>query len=260
MRAWMLGTWCMAVALAGCVSLRDAPRHPPGDVVRRDRLIIDSSSPLGRQQEVIDNLAALRQEVATRLQLPDSTAPVYVHLFDTPAQLDGVVRQMHPDLLDRRAFFVAEGGRLQVYASRGDHLAEDLRHEVTHAYLHAAVPHLPLWLDEGLAEYFEVPPTARGVNWPHVALLRERRRDRQWAPDLARLERLSGSHEMTQQDYAESWAWVQFLLDTAPARREWLIQHLAQLQRGEQEPRLSGVLATAEPQAAAALVAHLQQL
>ncbi|GIT30210.1 MAG: hypothetical protein Ct9H300mP1_22560 [Planctomycetaceae bacterium] len=50
---------------------------------------------------------------------------------------------------------------------------EDLRHEFTHGVLHSSLKRVPLWLDEGLAEYFEVVgPKPGGVNteyptgWP----------------------------------------------------------------------------------------------
>ena len=46
--------------------------------------------------------------------------------------------------------------------------ADDLRHEMTHAYLHAVVPNVPLWLDEGLAKYFELPRQQHGLNQPYV--------------------------------------------------------------------------------------------
>ena len=55
--------------------------------------------------------------------------------------------------------------RLTVYAYWGDRVAEDLRHEVTHGYLHTMVPHVPLWLDEGLAQLADTsgrPVTSRG--------------------------------------------------------------------------------------------------
>jgi hypothetical protein len=77
----------------------------------------------------------------------------------------------HPNLPRRRAFFVETDTRLSVYAYWGDRVAEDLRHEVVHGYLHAVVPHLPLWLDEGLAEYFEVPRGLSGLwAWVHYLL------------------------------------------------------------------------------------------
>ena len=43
----------------------------------------------------------------------------------------------------------------------GDHLRTDLRHELTHALLHGVLKDVPLWLDEGLAGFFELPPDAR---------------------------------------------------------------------------------------------------
>jgi hypothetical protein len=66
-----------------------------------------------------------------------------------------------PSVPSRRAFFVESDTRLAVYAHWSDRVGEDLRHEVAHGYLHSMVQGLPLWLDEGLAEYFEVP---RGNN------------------------------------------------------------------------------------------------
>ena len=69
-------------------------------------------------------------------------------------------------------------------------MAEDLRHEVAHGYLHAVVPNLPLWLDEGLAEYFEVPRGLDGVNRPHVDRACRRAWPTTGGPNLARLEQL----------------------------------------------------------------------
>ena len=53
--------------------------------------------------------------------------------------------------------------RAAVYAYRHPELPIDLRHECTHALLHANLPMVPLWLDEGLAEYFEMPEAERRV-------------------------------------------------------------------------------------------------
>ena len=68
----------------------------------------------------------------------------------------------------------------------GDHLRTDLRHELTHALLHSVLKDVPLWLDEGLAGYFELPPENDGVNPQHLELLRRG----PFQPDLARLESL----------------------------------------------------------------------
>ncbi len=139
----------------------------------------------------------------------------------------------------RRAFFVESDTRLAVYAHWGDRVAEDLRHEVAHGYLHSVVQNLPLWLDEGLAEYFEVPRGNRGLNRPHVDELVTLLKQGRWQPNIRRLEGLKTPAEMTQIDYAESWAWVHWLLETEPARRELLQNYLAQLRRDGATPPLS---------------------
>ncbi len=97
----------------------------------------------------------------------------------------------HPEFPDRRAFFVEGDTQLDIYAYWGDRVAEDLRHEVTHGYLHTMVPHLPLWVDEGLAEYFEVPRGQQGLNPPHRDMLLQAAREQRWRPDMQRLEQLT---------------------------------------------------------------------
>ena len=64
----------------------------------------------------------------------------------------------------RRAFFVETDTQLSVYAQWGDRVAEDLRHEVTHGYLHAVVPNVPLWIDEGLAEFLRGSARSTGAS------------------------------------------------------------------------------------------------
>ena len=115
-------------------------------------------------------------------------------------------------------------------------MAEDLRHEVTHGYLHTMVPHLPLWLDEGLAEYYEVPRGQAGLNPPHLQCCCGAEKEKQWKPDLAQLEQLNHPSDMTQQHYAEAWAWMHFLLTTTPERRETLCSHLARIRMAGTAP------------------------
>jgi hypothetical protein len=91
-----------------------------------------------------------------------------------------------------------------------------------------------LWLDEGLAEYFEVPRGDRGLNDRHVHELEAVKADG-WQPDLRRLEGLKSAGRMTQLDYAESWLWVHFMLETTPERLEVLRGYLQAL-RSEEAP------------------------
>ena len=132
----------------------------------------------------------------------------------------------YPELPPRRAFFLAQGTRRVVYTFYNDRLDEDLRHEATHALLHVAVGDLPLWLDEGLAEYFEGPEGRQGLNPEHLARLPDDL-EAGWKPDLARLETLQDVREMTPRDYRESWAWVHYLLNGPVRARTALLAYLA---------------------------------
>jgi hypothetical protein len=106
-----------------------------------------------------------------------------------------------------------------------------------HGYLNSMVPGIPLWLDEGLAEFFEVPRIQHGLNRPHLDLLSDMMEHSEWRPDLRRLERLTDAAQMDQRHYAEAWAWVYFLLHSDPERRELLTGYLAELrERGAAAP------------------------
>jgi hypothetical protein len=258
--ALLLAVAVLACPLLGCAIARNDSSLPGDRGITRDQLLIYSDFELPRQHRLLDELTAQRRDLADKLQLPMSDEPIHVYLFDTSKRYRAFIRKHFPDFPDRRAFFVETDTRLAVYAHWGDRIAEDLRHEVAHGYLHAAVPNLPLCLDEGLAEYFETPRGRNGVNRPHVELLVRRCAANEWTPDLRRLEQLSSVDEMTQEDYAESWAWVHFLLETAPHRRELLCNHLARLRMTSAAPELWPIIQQADPNANRALVAHLLSL
>jgi hypothetical protein len=121
------------------------------------------------------------------------------------------------------------------------------------------VPSIPLWLDEGLAEYFEVPHGQQGLNRPHIQELAQAKAQG-WAPNLRRLEDLASASAMNQLDYAEAWAWVHFLLETTPERQQVLRAHLQALRpEGAPEP-LSARLRTVHLDYERKLVEHLAWL
>jgi hypothetical protein len=135
-----------------------------------------------------------------------------------------------------------------------------LRHEVAHGYLHAVAPGLPLWLDEGIAEYFEVPRGSDGMNPPHVDLLSDMMQHDGWRPNLERLEQLTDAAAMDQRHYAEAWAWVYFLLHADTQSKQLLTTYLADVRtRGRVEP-LSMRLATKYAEPAGALAEYLTGL
>jgi hypothetical protein len=215
---------------------------------------------LPEEHRLIEELVAERDVIAERLALPPGSEPIHVHLFADEAAYHRHVAQQFPGFPERRAIFVETDVRLAVYAHWGDTVAEDLRHEVAHGYLHASVRNLPLWLDEGLAEYFEVGRARQGLNRSHVEYLCGQRGVGGWQPDLPRLERLATAADMTQLDYAESWLWVHFLLSQEGDKANLLTAYLADLRSGKTPEPLSQQLRRRIAHAEPALLEHLETL
>lgn len=259
-RATAIG--CIAIALvAGCVAdWSERASLPRQNTLVRGQLVFHGDFPLPANHRLLEELTARRADLEEKLGLPFSDEPIEVYLFGSAEQFREFMRQKHPDFPSRRAFFLETDTRLLVYAQWGDRLAEDLRHEVTHGYLHSAIPNIPLWLDEGLAEYAEAPRGQRGVNRDHLRYLGEQIHLGVWQPDLEKLERLAASADLTQAQYAEAWAWVHYLLQTRPERAEALRDYLAALrQKGAAEP-LSARLARLDPDPSRSLVDHVARL
>jgi len=124
------------------------------------------------------------------------------------------------------------------FVFRGPELAVDLRHEATHGVLHASLPMVPLWLDEGLAEYFEVPPAARISANPHLKSVKWNLRLGA-VPRLARLEARQDVSDMNAGDYRDAWAWVHFLLNGPPEAHDELVRFLDDIARGAAAGQLS---------------------
>lgn len=218
----------------------------------------DFSLPAGHR--MVAELTGERQLICDRLGVPAGKEPIHVFLFAEESSYRDYVSAAYPNFPQRRAIFVETDVRLAVYAHWSDRVAEDLRHEVAHGYLHSTIPNLPLWLDEGLAEYFEVGRGRRGVNQPHVDYLLGQLALGVWRPNLVRLEALNVAADMTQLDYAESWLWVHYLLESPEAPPGLLPEYLNAM-RHDLPPapiheRLSKGVITRD----ASLLEHLQSL
>ena len=224
---------------------------------------IATNKPLTTDDPAVGGLIALEKQVGRTLDLPTPTelTPIEIYILDDRATFNHFLKYYYPELPPRRAFFFAQGERRVIYAYRGERMDEDLRHEACHALLHGAVGDLPLWLDEGLAEYFEQPTPSRGLNREHLSYLPADLKD-QWQPNLERLEKLVDVRQMTPRDYRESWAWVHYLLNTTPQHRQALITYVADQRSHATTETLSERLAGVEDSetARAALVSHLQAL
>jgi hypothetical protein len=252
-----------ALTVSGCVTLDSQAALsalPDRHEVVLDQLVVYSNFELPGQHRLLQELNAQRADLSSKLALPISDEPIHVYLFADSEQFSRFISRQYPDFPHRRAFFVETDTRLAVYAQWGDRIAEDLRHEVAHGYLHAVVQGLPLWLDEGLAEYFETARGTHGMNEPHIDELVALAKQGRWSPNLRRLEALRTPSEMSQAEYAEAWLWVHWLLETEPRRRQLLQVYLADLRRDPAIPPLSFHLRQLGGNPEAMLVDHLRSL
>jgi hypothetical protein len=218
-----------------------------------------------RDQPLFGELANLRDQVYHELQLTPGRSAVQVYLFENEERYKQFMHAVYPSLPPRRAFFIAQqramGGAddLLVYTRWGDRIQQDLRHELTHALLHGVIRDVPLWLDEGLAEYFELPPDRDGVNAAHVEALR-RDLGVSFRPDLDRLEKLKDVNEMKGPEYREAWLWVHLMLRSRPEAKAALLTYLQDLRNnrnpGLLQTRLAAVFGSPED----AFKKHLAQI
>ncbi len=251
------GFLLVLLALAGCQAIRTTEKPTQfAHELKREQIVLHGNFPLAQHERLVGELCTQRDRLAIQLGLPTTDVPIHVYLFDNETKYYDFLALRFPGFPPRRAIFVESETDLAIYAHQGEHLAEDLRHEVTHGYLHAALPHLPLWLDEGLAEYFEVGSAHQGLNIAHLKLLNSQTN---LQPNLPRLEQLTSAADMTQQDYAESWAWVHFLLESDVDKTNLLTDYLADLQQGD-TTALSTQLQKRLAGPELALVEHLQTL
>jgi hypothetical protein len=274
----------LVAGFAGCETFRAAPRHPdaprPAEVApapapaaqpvasttppgkhatRRDYYVLYHDFEIdAADHPLFAELDALPEQVFGELGLPPSNSVVQVFLFDTQERYERYMRAKYSNLPNRRAYFIAEpraGGadELKIFTWMGDHLATDLRHELTHALLRGVLKEVPLWLDEGLAGFFELPPGQGGVNPQHLDALRRT----PFRPDLARLEKFTQVAQMEKPEYREAWAWVHLMLRGEPAAKKVLHDYLQALRTNPRPGPLLPKLREALPDPDQALVNHL---
>jgi hypothetical protein len=227
--ALFLAILASTVLLGGCQAIDRPVALPVRHSVRSDQLLVLSDFRLPKDHELIRELNTLREQVGHTLDLPLQRDPVIVYLFKDENEYRKYMIGAFPKLPPRSAYFVDNGTELAVYTHWGTSVREDLRHEYTHGLLHSVMRKIPLWLDEGLAEYFEVTgPRPGSVNRDYARRLTESLANG-WRPNLKRLEALDEAAPMKRADYQESWGWVHFLLNSTPESKQVLLSYLKDL-------------------------------
>jgi len=220
--------------------------------------LIRAEFPLEPYEQMLAELGRLQSDLARYLGVPASRKWIEVYLFAAKQRYTEYLKQRLPDVPYRPALFVKSDGVCRMYAFRDDKLAVNLRHEGTHALLHAVHPVVPLWLDEGLAEYFELPPDERAFDNPYLKKLRWNARFRV-VSRLEKLEKFGDMGDMGASEYRYAWAWVHFMLHGSKAAHTELVGYLAAIRAQTPPGQLSDRLDRTVPSPYDRLLTHLKK-
>jgi hypothetical protein len=218
--------------------------------------VVRADYQIANPQQLLGELRQLEHDLHRMLAIGPSAESVELYLFRDHASYQQYMSRRYPGVPARRALYVKGSGPGMVYAYDSRDLAVDLRHETTHALLHASLRAVPLWLDEGLAEYFEVPAEMRLKGNPH---LRDFQTPGHLPPvvRLTTLENLDDLSQMGREEYRSAWAWVHFCLHGPLEARQELHAYLADVKTGRNAAPLSQRLERRLPGVERRLAAHL---
>jgi len=247
---------CAAVGLHVLVSVAHGENRWP-DERQAGQFQCHADFPLAPQQPLLDELTQLTQELRAKLGVSPPRETVHFFLFQAKDTYQSYMKQYFPRVPYRRALFIKGRGPGMVFAYQGADFEIDVRHECTHALLHTWLPHVPLWLDEGLAEYFEVPRDKRVTQNPHHAVVTVAVRGGQ-LPRLEELEPLDNLDEMGRDEYRDAWAWVHFMLHGPREAQDELSRYLDDLHSGSEPGKLSERLRRRLPDLNRRLVEHFR--
>ena len=228
------------------------------DARRNGQFRIHAEFQLDQIDPLLETIQEQRADIAATLGLQPGESPIVICLFASYTTYVRYISQHAPAGVNRRALFVRGDTAGFVYVYRHPRFETDLRHEVTHAILHSMLPFLPLWLDEGLAEYFEVRALQRSSANPHQLRMKWASR-LGWKPNLKRLESRNTLSDFSAADYREAWAWVHFLLHGSDEGSRLLRSYLATIQQETPPGPFSRHLNRVLPNSGRQLTAHLKQ-
>lgn len=194
----------------------------------RDIVTKQVASRLARMREALARVTkfAVRSPLPTTVYVfrnEDSFAPYRDAVLGAPRAADGVFHGVH------------DGNYVLVQGDRATSVNRIIFHELTHYFVRNTVTDLPLWFNEGLADFystFEASGDTVHVGLPleeHLTLLRDHGFDMPLRDVLAADVTSREYNEKTRAGffYAESWLFVHYALIGEPSRGEQLQRYLA---------------------------------
>lgn len=247
-------------AVANDGTIDNQPRQEPRWPIefQKEDFIFHCDFDVRQRGDIVRDLVDLRTDISQQLNIRIAAEPIHLLLFGNAANYRGYMRAYFPDVPERRALFIKRRGPGMVFAYDSRSLGTDLRHETTHALLNASLAYVPLWLDEGLAEYFEVPASKRQAEGEHMRMVRWRATLGN-VPKVEELDSIRELSAMGAAQYRDAWSWIHFLLHFSPASRQCLQRYLQDVQAGLPPGPFPRRLAADLPDADASYLQHFRR-
>ena len=230
-RAWLAGLGVSLGLGRKLVSANETSTNRWPYEVSAGMFRIHADFEISQSSNVVQELNKLVSDVGGLLSTPQPTNTMHMVLFGRPEEYRRYLDHYFPKLPERRALFIRQRGTAMLFAHRHPDMATDLRHESVHALMNDAKYSLPLWLDEGLAEYFEVPKEQRWSGHAHLAEIKQL--IAKAPPDLEALEKLEAVDTMTSEHYRDAWGWVHFLMHRRQTTRQLLVDQIDTRRRAQ---------------------------
>lgn len=228
----VLRIWCLAFVLMTALAGRATADAPV--VFHTDHTLIEEHS-------LRAELSQLHASLQAELGVPALSQTAKVFVLRDAAAYRAFLRKV-PGVRPtyRVGLFLKRGGVPHIFTYRHAELRETLRHEFTHCVLNDAHPGLPIWLDEGLAEFYERPQ--QDGEQPRYRKLLKRQSTWFWKPKPARLASWKRMSDMQLREYAEAWSWVYLLRRRVVNGNDVLRDYLGALRNGKQPGDLADYL------------------
>jgi Flp pilus assembly protein TadD len=245
--------WAIAAPARALPSPRD-----PWIEVHTASFTLFSEAGERKTKEIGEDLERLRDalsQLSPGLALSSPT-PTYIFIFQDAPSFQPYQRTYNGKPLDSGGYFL--GRQLANYVAINGNQHGDEKVIIYHEYLHYLMNNnfaaLPLWMNEGLAEYYSTFQAAKdeariGLPVPeHVFWLRQHT----FIPFTTLFAVTEKSPEYNEADrrggfYAESWALVHYLISGNPERRRQASEYLRLVQAGTPPDRIFAKAFGADP-------------
>lgn len=201
------------------------------------RVVVESNFPLESVHGLEAEIVQLQRDLVGFLGVPQAREKIELCLFaDMRSYRDFIAATFPGAPTDRPALYVKDSGPGVLMVPRDARMILNIRHEMTHAYLNASLRNVPIWIDEGLAKYFEIPPGERGFRNPYLSDVEQNVSGLfSSPPSLSRLEKLTTVDQMKTREYRESWSWVHYMIHYSDRTHRILASYLRSLTPEAQE-------------------------